>query len=159
RDIAGARVPAGRDGGRGGGGRRARGEPLKVDGADWALLAPELFLTAGGLLMLAIAVFVSKAKEEFLGFLSVLIVAVTGVLIAIVAVAAPRNRGPILGGLFVLDNFSLFFQFVILLSIALTILASIRYVGSTPYPGGEYYALLLFTGVGMLFMVAGSNLV
>jgi NADH-quinone oxidoreductase subunit N len=132
---------------------------LRVEASDWALLAPELLLTAGGLLLLALAVFVDKAKEEFLGFLSVLLVALTGVLLAIVAVAAPRDRGPILGGMFILDNFTLFFQFVILLSIALTILASIRYVGAAPYPGGEYYALLLFTGVGMLFMVGGSNLI
>jgi NADH-quinone oxidoreductase subunit N len=132
---------------------------LKFDASDWVLLAPELFLTLGGLLLLALAVFVDKAKEEFLGFLSVLIVAITGVLLAIVTVAAPRDRGPILGGMFVLDNFALFFQIVILLSIALTILASIRYVGSAPYPGGEYYSLLLFTGVGMFFMVAGSNLI
>ena len=132
---------------------------MKVDASDWVLLAPELFLTLGGLLLLALAVFIDKAKEEFLGFLSILIVVVTGVLLAVVAVAAPRDRGPILGGMFVLDNFALFFQFVILLSIALTILASIRYVGAAPYPGGEYYSLLLFTGVGMLFMVAGSNLI
>ncbi|HEX7254188.1 MAG TPA: NADH-quinone oxidoreductase subunit N, partial [Thermoanaerobaculia bacterium] len=32
-------------------------------------------------------------------------------------------------------------------------------VGAAPYPGGEYYSLLLFTGVGMFFMVAGSNLI
>ena len=132
---------------------------MKVDASDWVLLAPELFLTLGGLLLLVLAVFIDKAKEEFLGFLSILIVVVTGVLLAVVAVAAPRDRGPILGGMFVLDNFALFFQFVILLSIALTILASIRYVGATQYPGGEYYSLLLFTGVGMLFMVAGSNLI
>lgn len=132
---------------------------MKVDASDWVLLAPELFLTLGGLLLLALSVFIDKAKEEFLGFLSILIIVVTGVLLAVVAVAAPRDRGPILGGMFVLDNFALFFQFVILLSIALTILASIRYVGAAPYPGGEYYSLLLFTGVGMLFMVAGSNLI
>jgi len=41
----------------------------------------------------------------------------------------------------------------------LTALASVRFVGNAPYPGGEYYALLLFTGVGMLFMVSGNNLV
>jgi NADH-quinone oxidoreductase subunit N len=132
---------------------------LNVPASDWFLLAPELLLTAGGLLLLGLAVFVDKAREEFLGFLSVLIIALTAVLLAIVAAVAPRSRGPILGGMFVLDNFALFFQFVILLAIALTILASIRYVGSAPYPGGEYYALLLFTGVGMLFMVAGSNLI
>ena len=34
-----------------------------------------------------------------------------------------------------------------------------RFVGAAPYPGGEYYALLLFAGVGMLFMVSGNNLI
>ncbi len=127
--------------------------------SDWALLAPELFLTAAGLLLLALAVFVPKSKEEFLGFVAVLAVVATAVVLAIVAVAAPRSQGPILGGMFVLDNFALFFKFLILLSIGLTVLASIQYVGQAPYPGGEYYALLLFTGVGMLFMVSGDNLI
>jgi NADH-quinone oxidoreductase subunit N len=61
--------------------------------------------------------------------------------------------------MFVADNFALFFQFAILLSLLLTILASMRFVAAAPYAGGEYYALLLFTGVGMLFMVSGNNLV
>ena len=87
-----------------------------------------------------------------------MIVVVTGVLLAVVAVAA-RDRGPILAGTFVVDNFALFFKGLILLSLVLTILASVRFVGQAPYPGGEYYSLLLFTGVGMLFMVAGSNLI
>jgi NADH-quinone oxidoreductase subunit N len=39
------------------------------------------------------------------------------------------------------------------------VLASVRYVGAAPYPGGEYYALLLFAGVGMLFMASGNNLI
>jgi NADH-quinone oxidoreductase subunit N len=67
--------------------------------------------------------------------------------------------GSILGGMFVLDNFAVFFKLLMLTSIALTVLASVRFVGSSPYPGGEYYALLLFTGVGMLFMVSGDNLI
>src|SRR5262249_48117764 len=45
------------------------------------------------------------------------------------------------------------------LSLVLTILASVRFVGDAPYPGGEYYALLLFAGVGMLFMASGNNLI
>jgi len=132
---------------------------LTFSASDWALLAPELVLTAGGLILLSLAVLVPKAKEEFLGFLTVLVVVATAVVLAIVAVAAPRSQGPVLGGMFVLDNFALFFKFVILLTIGLTVLASITYVGQAPYPGGEYYALLLFTGVGMLFMVSGSNLI
>ena len=132
---------------------------MTFHGSDWFLLSPELFLTSAGLLLLALAVFVRKEHEEFLGYLSLLAVAVTVALLAIVAAAPARQAGPILAGMFVVDNFAIFFKVVILLSIGLTILASIGFVGAAPYPAGEYFALLLFAGVGMLFMVSGSNLI
>ena len=118
--------------------------------ADWILLSPELFLTAAGLLMLGISVAVGKKREEFLAFLAVLMILLTGVLLVFVSAQAGR-KVPILGGAFVVDNFALFFKALVLLSLALTVLASARFVGAAPYPGGEYYALLLFSGVGMLF--------
>ena len=132
---------------------------MNVSASDWFLLSPELFLTAAGSLLLCVSVFIGKAKEEFLGFLAVLFVAMTGALLAFVAVSPAREKGAILSGMFVVDNFALFFKFLVLLSLILAILASIRFVGEAPYPGGEYYALLLFTGVGALFMVSGHNLV
>ncbi|MGH9317932.1 MAG: NADH-quinone oxidoreductase subunit N [Thermoanaerobaculia bacterium] len=132
---------------------------MNVSATDWFLLSPELFLTAAGLVLLTLATSFGKAREEFLAYLSVLSVAGTVVLLACVATHPARQAGPILAGMFVVDNFALFFKFLILLTIVLTILASLRFVGASPYPGGEYYALLLFAGVGMLFMVSGSNLV
>jgi NADH-quinone oxidoreductase subunit N len=125
--------------------------------SDWILLSPELVLTSAGLLLMVLGLYVGKAKEEFLGFLSVLAVAVTGVFLALAA-AQPGRDKPVLAGMFILDNFALFFKILILLSLALTVLASVRFVGKAPYPAGEYYALVLFTGVGMLFMVSGTNL-
>ena len=132
---------------------------MTFHGSDWFLLSPELFLTSAGMLILALSVFVKKEHEEFLGFLSLIMVVVTLALLAVVAAAPARHSGPILAGMFVVDNFAIFFKVVILLSIVLTILASIGFVGAAPYPAGEYYALLLFAGVGMLFMVSGSNLI
>jgi NADH-quinone oxidoreductase subunit N len=126
--------------------------------ADWALLSPELFLTAAGLLILALSVAFGKQREDFLGYLAVLSVAVTAAFLVFVA-SNPQRSTPILGGAFVVDNFALFFKTLILLSLLLAVLASVRFVGSAPYPGGEYYALLLFAGVGMLFMVSGNNLI
>jgi NADH-quinone oxidoreductase subunit N len=126
--------------------------------SDWILLSPELFLTAAGLLLLGLAVAFGKTKEEFLAFLATLSVGVTAALVAFVA-ARPERATPILGGAFVVDNFALFFKALVLLSLGLTVLASARYVGAAPYPGGEYYALLLFSGVGMLFMASGNNLI
>ncbi len=126
--------------------------------SDWILLAPELFLTAMGLVLLGLAVALGKTKEEFLAFLATLAVGITAALVAFVA-ARPERATPILGGAFVVDNFALFFKALVLLSLGLTVLASARYVGAAPYPGGEYYALLLFSGVGMLFMASGNNLI
>ena len=131
---------------------------LSLRPSDWLLLSPELFLTAGGLLMLLLSVAFGKKREEFLGFLSVLLVAVTGILLIAVS-ESPHRKASILGGTFLVDNFALFFKGLILLSLILTVLASVRFVGAAPYPGGEYYALLLFAGVGMLFMVSGNNLI
>lgn len=130
---------------------------MSFRGSDWILLSPELVLTAAGLLLMMMSVSFGKAREEFLGFLAILSVVLTGIALALAA-AQPGRAQPTLGGMFVLDNFALFFKMLILLSLVLTILASVRFVGSAPYPGGEYYALLLFTGVGMLFMVSGANL-
>jgi NADH-quinone oxidoreductase subunit N len=131
---------------------------VKFSASDWFLLSPELFLTAAGLVVLSIAVFFGKAREEFLAFLTILATAVTGALVLFLSGSHGRAE-PILGGMFVADNFAIFFKLLILVSLVLTTLASVRFVGSAPYPGGEYYALLLFTGVGMLFMVSGNNLV
>ena len=132
---------------------------MNVTAADWLLLSPELFLTAAGLLLLSIAVFFDKPREDFLGFLTVLFLGVTAALLAFVAAQPARRAGPILGGMFVLDNFALFFKVLVLMAVVLTVLASVRFVGAAPYPGGEYYALLLFSTVGMFFMASGSNLV
>ncbi|HTR02745.1 MAG TPA: NADH-quinone oxidoreductase subunit N, partial [Thermoanaerobaculia bacterium] len=131
---------------------------LAFRASDWMLLSPELFLTAAGLLMLALAVAFGKAREEFLAFLATLSIGIAAGLVALVA-TRPDRATAILGGAFVVDNFALFFKALILFSLALTVLASARYVGSAPYPGGEYYALLLFSGVGMLFMASGNNLI
>jgi NADH-quinone oxidoreductase subunit N len=127
---------------------------VKVSGTDWFLLSPELFLTSAGLLLLALAPVFRKGHDEFVGFLAFLFVGVTAVLLAIVSAHPARKAGPILAGMFVVDNFAIFFKFALLLTIALTILASIAFIESAPYPAVEYFALLLFSGVGMLFMVS-----
>ena len=55
---------------------------MKLQFTDWLLLSPELFLTAAGLILLLLSVVVSKAKEEFLAFLSVIFLGITGALLA-----------------------------------------------------------------------------
>ena len=79
---------------------------MKVSGFDWLLLSPELFLTAAGLLVLAISAFFDKAKEEFLAFLSILAAAATIGIVAFISGVHGREA-PILAGMFVVDNFAI----------------------------------------------------
>jgi NADH-quinone oxidoreductase subunit N len=61
-------------------------------------------------------------------------------------------------GLYALDGFSLFFKVLFLLVAALTILISPRYLIIEDMPAGEYYALILFSTIGMMIMAAGVDL-
>ncbi len=124
----------------------------------WALL-PELFLTQASLILLLWASVLPREKEGLIARLSLVTLAVTVVLVFVsseIAGALPRT---VCSGMFSFDRFSLFFKVLILLASAVTILFSLKFVGGSPYPGGEYYGLILFSTVGMLFMVSGIHLV
>src|SRR5262249_15464866 len=82
---------------------------VTVKGTDWFLLSPELFLTSAGLLLLVLAALFKKGQDEFVGFLAFLSIGVTAVLLALVSAHPARQSGPILAGMFVVDNFAVFF--------------------------------------------------
>ena len=59
----------------------------------------------------------------------------------------------------VADRFFLFFGFIFLASTALVILVSVRYLETEDEHHGEYYALMLFAAVGMMFLAQGQDLI
>jgi NADH-quinone oxidoreductase subunit N len=124
---------------------------------DWFLLSPELLLTAVASLILCLAVFTSKARERILAALALAGIAAAAAMLVVIA-RDPSHSTPILAGMFVADNFSIFFKLLVLLSCALTVLSSVRFVGEAAYPAGEYYALVLFATVGTMFMASGDSL-
>ena len=126
--------------------------------SDMALIVPELFLTAAGLVLLVAATAVSRAQEKQIALWSIASLVVTGFLLAVPASAGAGARSAF-GGMFAADGYSLFFKVLILAAGVVTILFSLRFVGDSPYPGGEYYGLLLFATVGMMFMVSGTHLI
>src|SRR5712671_5719468 len=58
----------------------------------------------------------------------------------------------------VVDPFFLFFATLFLAATALVILLSVKYLEIEDEQEGEYYALLLFACVGMMFMASGVDL-
>ena len=57
------------------------------------------------------------------------------------------------------DPFFLFFGFIFLVATALVIMLSVRYLQIEDENHGEYYALMLFATVGMMFMASGYDLI
>jgi NADH-quinone oxidoreductase subunit N len=62
-------------------------------------------------------------------------------------------------GSIVVDPFAVFFGFLFLASAALVILLSVRYLEIEEEHHGEFYALLLFATIGMMFLASGSDLI
>ncbi|MBI4462326.1 MAG: NADH-quinone oxidoreductase subunit N [Acidobacteria bacterium] len=62
-------------------------------------------------------------------------------------------------GLLVVDSFFIYFSFLFLLATALVVLMSIKYLDLEEEHEGEYYALVLFATVGMMFMAGGTDLI
>ncbi len=64
-----------------------------------------------------------------------------------------------LSGAVTIDGFGIFFNWIFLISTALAILISTRYLEIEREHHGEYYALLLFAQTGMVFLATGTELV
>src|SRR2546430_4952368 len=62
-------------------------------------------------------------------------------------------------GMLHVDGFSLIFRAIFLIAVALAIAISIRYLDIEREQHGEYYALLLFATVGMMFLAVGYDLI
>lgn len=125
---------------------------------DLVLILPELFLTTAGLALLVYATVVGREDERRIAVLSIAALVVTAALLFVSVALSPSLPDSGFGGMLVLDRFGLFFKGLVLVTSAVTILFSLRFVGASSYPSGEFYGLILFTTVGMMFMAAGTHL-
>ncbi len=71
------------------------------------------------------------------------------------------RNGDLVGfnGSVLVDPFFIFFGFLFLAATALVILLSVRYLEIEAEHHGEYYALMLFATIGMMFMTSGIDLI
>ena len=65
----------------------------------------------------------------------------------------------ILLGTLAVDRFALFFNFLIIGSVALVVLSSADYVRNMERFQGEYFALILFAATGMMLLAAATELI
>ncbi|NUS54823.1 MAG: NADH-quinone oxidoreductase subunit N [Streptomycetaceae bacterium] len=149
------------------------GSASLVQGIDWAAIAPPLAVAAAALVVLLADLFLSGPSKVWLAWLSL------GGLVAALALLLPLRGehratfcapGPEPGGCsYVVGDFTLVLQLVLLGSAAVVVLLSMPMTAPRPWadehdaeagvPGGEYHFLLLASVAGAVTLAAARDLV
>ncbi len=122
---------------------------------NFMLFLPEFLITGAAFGVLGIDLFLSRERKIFLPWLSLAGLAV------VFAVSLSYLWGKdtdLYDGLFLIDNFSLFFKAFFLVLGALVVLVSVDYVKQHLSHPGEYYGILMFSILGMMLMAASGEL-
>lgn len=125
-------------------------------------LAPEIVLSLFAMAVLLVgAFFPDQAQRRVLPLLTLGGAALSA--LAVYALWAKNlSFGPAQRAIYVADDFALFFKGVFLLSLAVTVLISSRFLkvrhGDHHTVIGEYYALLLLSTVGMMMVASARDL-
>jgi NADH-quinone oxidoreductase subunit N len=124
--------------------------------ADYIRILPELVLAAFGIVVMLLDPLVDEQRSQrLLGLIAFL-----GTVTAIVATSyMAQSPGLAFSNMVKVDGFSVFFHFLIIAIAAVVILSSFEYMAVQRIRAGEYYALILFGGVGMTLMSSAVELV
>ncbi len=129
---------------------------LELPKVNYAYLAPELLLIFLALVVLFADLYWWRGRNRILGWLTIGSLAAAGVM----TLPLLGETGTTLAKALVVDPFALFFKLVFLGAGVLIVLVSMDYIARNKLPwSGEYYVLLLFATIGMMFMAASSDLI
>jgi len=115
---------------------------------------PEVVMCVAGLLVLTLDFWLRTRRNAWLGYLALAGVAATGLAL----IPGWGQTQTAFSGLLVADPFASFFKLVVLLAAGLTILIAIRYLETEGADFGEFYAVVLFSSLGMMLMVSTLDL-
>jgi NADH-quinone oxidoreductase subunit N len=118
---------------------------------NYQLLLPEIFLFLWAIFIFIVDFF-RKEKKQNLAYWALLGIIITIVLVII------SQKGDLFGGMFHADSFSTFFNLIFLITGFLTILSSVEFTKKLHSYQGEYFGLILFSMVGMMFLASAGEL-
>jgi NADH-quinone oxidoreductase subunit N len=137
--------------------------------SDLQLIAPEIILTVCACVVLVMEVVLPYKKSKWTAYF-----ALVGIGLAVVSLFAlffgmggtlnlkeltsfPAQDG--FYGMVRIDGFAIVFKLIFLLAAALSIAIATRFLDIEGEQHGEYYALILFATVGMMFLGCGYDLI
>jgi NADH-quinone oxidoreductase subunit N len=127
-----------------------------VTSIEFLALLPQIFLVLAGMVIMLLEPFTPAAQKSRMGHIAVVATAAAAYSLSWQWSTRPRE---IFNGMFVVDNFSTFFQWLFLVITGVSALLSMRFNERESINRGEYYALLLFACSGMSLMAAGADLI
>jgi NADH-quinone oxidoreductase subunit N len=125
-------------------------------GVDYIRILPELILSAFGIAIMLLDPLVDEEKsQKTLG-----LIAFAGAVAGLLSTSyMTQNPGLAFSNMVRVDSFSVFFHFLVIAIAAVVILSSFEYMAVQKIRAGEYYALILFSVVGMGLMSSAVELV
>lgn len=125
-------------------------------GVDYVRILPELILSAFGIAIMLLDPLVDEEKsQKTLG-----LIAFAGAVAGLLSTwYMTQNPGLAFSNMVRVDSFSVFFHFLVIAIAAVVILTSFEYMAVQKIRAGEYYALILFSVVGMGLMSSAVELV
>ncbi len=120
---------------------------------SFSMMLPEIFLFLWALVVITFDLVTSRKSETAAGYLSMLGLAITGVILAFTG----YGRG--FGNMFFNDPFSLFFKIIFLGAAFMAIGSSFGILKQKIVNHrGEFFGLILFSTVGMMFLASSNEL-
>ena len=121
---------------------------------DFGGILPAILLCLAGMIVMVLGLFINRAKVT-----SAALISLIGVLVAIGANSPLRwMHTSAFAGLISLDAYTWFFNLLVLIATGITVLVSIRYFNDDGLDLYEFFALLLFSAAGMMFMVSANHI-
>jgi NADH-quinone oxidoreductase subunit N len=125
---------------------------------DLMLIAPELILTIGACIGLVLSVLLPHGKKQIAAWFSLVCIFLSFVSLIFLWRGNPLPQSAFYGTIKI-DGLAILFKGVLLIAAALTIAISIKFLDIENEQRSEYYALVLFATVGMMFMACGYDLI
>jgi NADH-quinone oxidoreductase subunit N len=129
---------------------------MPIDSIDWQVLMPELVIVCTFFLVLIFDMF-DSIQKSWLAWLTIL-----GAVIALVVsynLLQAETDVIQFSEMLRVDEYSLYFNIIFLVSTILVVLISVNYLGSTDRRQGEYYLMILLATLGMMLMASGNELI
>ena len=125
-------------------------------GVDYVRILPEVILSVFGIIVMVLEPLVDEEKSQKTLGLIAFVGAIAGLLSTWYMAQSP---GLAFSNMVRVDNFSVFFHYLVIGIAAVVMLSSFEYMAVQKIRAGEYYALILFGAVGMGLMSSAVELV